>query len=84
MTLVSAPGDSVRARLGIVVTKKLGGAVVRNRWKRVIRETFRLNRDLLSSGGDHVVIVRRHVKGKPPTEVRDELKELFARAASRS
>lgn len=37
----SALGPNATARLGIVVTKKLGNAVVRNRVKRTARETFR-------------------------------------------
>jgi ribonuclease P protein component len=29
-------------RLGLTVSRKVGGAVVRNRWKRVLREAFRM------------------------------------------
>ena len=37
-----APGES--ARLGLAVSRKVGNAVVRNRWKRRIREAFRMIR----------------------------------------
>ena len=51
-------GDS-RIRLGITVTKKIGGAVVRNRMKRRLRA---LARELLPdrgfAGADHVLIGR--------------------------
>jgi ribonuclease P protein component len=46
------------ARLGIVVTRKLGNAVQRNRVKRLVRECFRLSPGLLPDGVDCVVIAR--------------------------
>ncbi|MBP5436226.1 ribonuclease P protein component [bacterium] len=51
--------ESDRMRLGVIVTKKVGNAVVRNRTKRWIREVFRLNRDAFSRCLDIVVIPRR-------------------------
>ena len=41
LTIIAAPSPSPDSRLGIVASKKLGGAVVRNRAKRLIREVFR-------------------------------------------
>jgi ribonuclease P protein component len=46
------------ARLGIVVTRKIGNAVQRNRIKRVCRECFRTWPDLVPDGIDLVVIAR--------------------------
>jgi ribonuclease P protein component len=46
------------ARLGLVVTRKVGNAVVRNRIKRLCRECFRRWVDLLPVGVDLVVIAR--------------------------
>jgi ribonuclease P protein component len=43
------------SRLGLSVSRKLGGAVIRNRWKRLIREAFRLSREELPKGIDFVV-----------------------------
>ena len=45
-------------RLGLSVSRKLGKAVVRNRWKRLLREAFRLRREQLPAGIDLVVIPR--------------------------
>jgi ribonuclease P protein component len=46
-------------RLGIAATKKLGGAVQRNRAKRLIREVFRRNK--IAGGFDVVVIPKREL-----------------------
>ena len=45
-------------RLGITVTKKIGNAVVRNRIKRAVRETFRTHAASLRRGASMVVIAR--------------------------
>ena len=46
----------VCARLGVAVTKRHGGAVRRNRIKRLCREAFRLARCDLPSGYDFVIL----------------------------
>jgi ribonuclease P protein component len=50
------------ARLGLSVSRKVGGAVVRNRWKRLLREAFRLRRADLPAGVDLVVIPRQQIE----------------------
>lgn len=68
-------------RVGVVVSKKTGGAVVRNRWKRVVRECFRLERGRLPRGGDEVVIVKGGTQGNPDRGARAELITLFSKVA---
>ena len=45
-------------RVGITVSKKLGGAVVRNRVRRRLREVYRLHEDRFLPGYDIVVVAR--------------------------
>lgn len=51
------------ARLGVTASRKLGGAVIRNRSKRLVREAFRATRDLWLPGMDVVVVVRKLAPG---------------------
>lgn len=63
-------------RLGITVSRKVGGAVVRNAVKRRVREWFRTGRGALPAGSDWVVIARRGAAGAGGAEIRRELDRL--------
>lgn len=75
-------GDAT-ARLGITVTKKIGGAVVRNRMKRRFRA---LARELLPShgiaGADHVLIGRDGGVERDYAALRAELEKALRRIAA--
>ena len=61
------------SRLGVTVSKKVGKAPRRVRWKRLIREVFRRNKDTFSPGYDFVVIVK---KQQLPTDRDDVFEEI--------
>jgi ribonuclease P protein component len=55
------PTSETRSRFGISIKKALGGAVVRNRIRRRIREILRRNSSEIPSGWDLVIHPRRSV-----------------------
>ncbi len=69
-------------RIGYTVSKKVGGAVVRNRMKRRFRA---LARELLTDGGlpgaDHVLIGRASGIERPFSELRDDLARALKKVA---
>lgn len=57
--LVQGAGNGLaHARLGLSVSRRIGGAVLRNRVKRILREAFRLSQHELPAGLDLVVVAR--------------------------
>jgi ribonuclease P protein component len=70
--LLYARAESGEARLGIVASRRVGTAVIRNRAKRLVREAFRATRHLFMPGIDVVVIVRRPLEGMKLENVRTE------------
>jgi ribonuclease P protein component len=66
------------ARVGITTGKKLGGAVVRNRARRQVREIVRLSAERLLPGNDVVVVVRHGALVRAWADQRADLLRLFA------
>ena len=59
------PTSEPCSRLGIAVSRRTGNAVVRNRIKRYLRETFRRHKALFLSSCDLVCVARREAVGVP-------------------
>jgi len=58
LVLYARKNRSATNRVGVTVGKKLGGAVVRNRVRRRLREVYRLNEERFIPGWDIVVVAR--------------------------
>jgi ribonuclease P protein component len=55
----AAPNGGRPTRLGMAISRRIGGAVRRNRIKRLMREAFRLNQHRFADGLDMVLVPRR-------------------------
>jgi ribonuclease P protein component len=73
----NAAGPGPLSRFGISVKKALGGAVLRNRIRRRIREILRRNRTEIPSGWDIVIHPRRSVAQAPFAPLEAELLRLL-------
>jgi ribonuclease P protein component len=67
------PNSEGGQRLGLTVSQKVGGAVRRNRVKRLLREVFRSDRALFPARNDIVVIAKSGCGVDSFTEVRAEI-----------
>ena len=57
-----APG--ARSRLGVITSAKIGGAVVRSRARRLLRESFRLHQNQLAQPLDLILVARPSIAKK--------------------
>jgi ribonuclease P protein component len=77
--------DPVAPRLGLAVPKSVGGAVVRNRVKRQLRETWQELADAAKPGHDYVLVARPGLAEPADTRghewLRERVVEVLEKAA---
>jgi len=77
-TVIMSPNELPWRRMSVVVPKKVGKAVKRNRIRRLVREFFRLNKCKLTPSHDYIFLAHKGVeKLKGYHEVESILKDLF-------
>jgi ribonuclease P protein component len=70
------------SRLGLTVGRRVGGAVARNRAKRLLRECFRRNKPPRELSLDVVVVAKNSIAGRGLDEVEAEFRRRLAQAGN--
>ena len=83
-TLYAGFASTKKGGLKLSFGVRAGPSTVRNRAKRLARETFRLNRRNLPEGIDLVVTTRDAIAALTRRAIRDQLSELFDQAGKLS
>lgn len=82
-SLVAAPNDCGHDRLGLTASRKVGGAVARNRVKRLLRECFRLNKRDQAPALDLVLMAKKEIVGCVQRELEREYQQRLRRLQER-
>jgi len=67
-------------RLGVITSKKIGGAVQRSRARRLLRESFRLHQHDLAQPVEMVLVARNSIAGKKFADVEKDYLAALKRA----
>jgi ribonuclease P protein component len=82
-TLRLRPRAEGPRRLGVIASRKAGPAVARNRAKRVLRELFRRNPDVLPASCDVVIVIRANFSDFSFAEIRDRYFQAIRQAVKK-
>lgn len=77
-----AGGEDSDVRLGVSASRKVGGAVERNKAKRALREAFWKESDHLPEGHDFVLVARKDIGDLIETEGGDGVQRSVAEAVA--
>jgi ribonuclease P protein component len=77
-----APGPGERPRLGLVVTKRMGKAVRRNRVRRLLREFFRHHKDRLPPE-DLIIMAKKGAADLDYQQLQEELSRVLLARVTR-
>lgn len=80
LVLYALRNDLGYSRFGFSVSKRVGGAVVRNRARRLMREATRLRQAMIADGWDVVIIARQPVREANFHRVDRAVEQLLRRA----
>jgi ribonuclease P protein component len=72
--------DGAKPKLGVVTSKKIGGAVQRNRARRLLRESFRQHQFELAQPVEIILIARNSIAGRALAEVEKDYLTALKRA----
>jgi len=67
-------------KVGFIASKKVGNSVVRNRARRLMKETFRLYSGEIEHGYDLILIARANIKDATYKEVEKAMKHIFKKS----
>jgi len=67
-------------RVGFTVTRKIKGSVKRNRIRRLMKECFRLNQNIIKQGYEMIFLAKQNALDADYYDVRNSIFELFKKA----